>query len=292
LGAEIYFKCENLQRTGAFKVRGAFNSALSLDAKQLAKGLITTSSGNQAAAVSMVARDLGTTAHVIMPRIANKAKVAAVERLGGIIHWLGLEGKVPTAAEYDEAARRAVTETGGTYIHPYNQVETIAGQGTCALELLEEIPGVDAIMAPVGGGGLISGTIIASDAHTRRPRVVGCEPSGADDAYRSLAAGRFVPQTGPNTIADGLRTSLGDITYPIIRRGLSEILLASESEIVEAMRLFWDVTKMIVEASSAVPIAALLRNRSEFRGSVVGVIISGGNVDLDHLPWAESKGSN
>jgi threonine dehydratase len=223
-----------------------------------------------------------------MPKIALKSKIAAVQRYGGEIIWVEAAGDVPTTEEYDATVERVQAETRASLVHPYNDRRTIAGQGTCALEFLEECSDLDFILAPVGGGGLLSGTAVAANASLRGIRVIGCEPLMADDAQRSLRAGHIVPQLGPRTIADGLRTSLGDLTFAIISKGVEDIVTVTEDSIVEAMRLTWSILKIVIEPSSAVPLAALLERRIPIDRKNVGVIVSGGNVDLDRLPWTQA----
>jgi threonine dehydratase len=285
LGARVHFKCENFQRTGAFKVRGAFNAVLSLSEVDVANGVVTSSSGNQAAALSLAAKVRGIRAYIAMPRNAVPNKVAAVRRYGGNIVWVESSGNVPTSEEYEATTAAIKRETGAAPVHPYNDLRTVAGQGTCALEMLKDLPDLDFLLAPVGGGGLLAGTALV--AKTIRPtiQVIGCEPEMADDAQRSFAAGHVIPQTHPRTIADGLRTSLGELTFPIIASRVDNIVTVSEEAIVRAMRLIWETLKIVVEPSSAVPLAVLLERKLEVRGATVGVILTGGNVDLENLPW-------
>ncbi len=286
-GSRVFFKCENFQKSGAFKVRGAFNALLSLSAEDAKRGIVTSSSGNQAAAVSLAARARGVSAYIAMPKIAVASKVAAVQRYGGNIVWVESKQRIPTAEEYDATAAAIREETGAHPVHPYNDLRTIAGQATCALELLEEVPDLAYLLAPVGGGGLLSGTCSSAAALAPGTKVIGCEPQKADDAWRSLQAGAIVPQTDPQTIADGLRTSLGEYTFPIIAANVSEIVTVSEEAILRAMRLIWETMKIVIEPSAAVPVAALLEKKIPGAGRV-GVILSGGNVDLESLPdWPE-----
>lgn len=276
-GRRLYFKCEHQQKVGAFKFRGASNAVLQLDEEAAARGVVTHSSGNHAQALALAARQRGIPAFVVMPENAPRVKRSAVEGYGAEVH--------PCAATLEARERRAaeiVERTGATFIHPYDDPRIVAGQGTATLELLEEVPDLDAVVAPVGGGGLLAGACIA--AHGVRPeiRVFGAEPAGADDAARSVAAGRLVPQTGPTTIADGLLTSLGQVTWPIIRDHVAAILLVSEEEIVAALRLAWERAKLLIEPSAAVAVAAALNpDERAFAGlERVGVILSGGNLDL------------
>jgi len=283
VGAEVYFKCENLQKVGAFKFRGACNAASCLSDEEAMRGLGTHSTGNHAAAVALAARMRGTRAFLVMPRDASRCKVAAVEEYGGNI--ISCE---PTLASRTVVMDRVLEETGATFIHPSNDPYIIAGQGTATLELLEEVPGLDVVLAPVGGGGLLSGTALAAAGLSPQTRVLGAEPEGADDAYRSLQEGRIVPSVNPQTVADGLLTSLGDNTFPIIREHVEQIVTVSEEAIIAGMRHVWERMKIIIEASAAVPVGALLEGKIDLSGLRVGVILSGGNVDLDKLPWVGS----
>lgn len=286
-GARVFFKCENFQKSGAFKVRGAFNALLSLSMEEAERGIVTSSSGNQAAAVSLAARARGVSAYIAMPKIAVASKVAAVRRYGGNIVWVESKQRIPTSEEYDATAAAIQQETGANPVHPYDDLRTIAGQATCALELLEEVPDLDYLLAPVGGGGLLSGTCSSAAGLAPATKVIGCEPEKADDAWRSLQEGTIVPQTDPQTIADGLRTSLGEVTFPIIAANVSEIVTVTEDAILRSMRLVWETMKIVIEPSAAVPVAALLEKKIPEAGRV-GVILSGGNVDLDSLPeWSK-----
>lgn len=278
IGARLFFKCENLQKVGAFKIRGACNAILSLSDAAAVNGVMTHSSGNHAAALALAARHKGIPAYIVMPSNAPAVKIAAVQNYGGRITFCE-----PNLAARESTAAQVVAETGATMIHPFNDYRIIAGQGTAALELLEEVPDLDFVLAPVGGGGLLSGTAIATKSMDPRIKVLGCEPKNANDAYLSLQAGRIIPPAHPDTIADGLRTSLGDKTFPIIQRYVDEIVLATEEGIITAMRFIWERMKVIVEPSSAVPLAALLANRLPVAGKKVGIIISGGNVDFSQF---------
>ena len=277
-GRRLFFKCENLQKVGAFKYRGATNAVLKLTDAQAARGVVTHSSGNHAQALALAARVRGIPAYIVMPRTAPLVKKNAVEGYGGIVTLCE-----PTLEARESAAAALVAQTGGTLIPPFDHADVIAGQGTAALELLEDIPDLDAIIAPVGGGGLLSGCAIAAEGI----RVFGAEPLGADDAARSKAAGQLLPQTGPNTIADGLLTSLGHLTWPIVRDRVERIFTVSDDQIRAAMRLVWERMKLIVEPSGAVGLAVALSE--EFRSlphlGKVGIILSGGNVSLDKLYW-------
>ncbi len=278
VGARLFFKCENFQKAGAFKFRGACNAIFSLSDEQASRGVVTHSSGNFAAALALAARKRGISARIVMPSNAPAVKVDAVKGYGGVITFCE-----PTLTSRESSAAKVIKETGATFVHPYNDYRIIAGQGTAALELMEEISDLDFILAPVGGGGLLSGTAIAAKALNPKIKVIGCEPKNADDAYRSIKAGRILPSENPNTVADGLRTSLGDKTFPIIQDLVSEILLATEEEIVTAMRLIFERMKIVVEPSAAVPLAVLLFKQLDVAGKKVGVILSGGNVDLSRF---------
>ncbi len=279
-GLQLFFKAENLQRTGAFKFRGATNAVLALSPEAAARGVATHSSGNHAAALALAARLRGIPAHIVMPVGAPPNKRAAVAGYGGII--VDCEN---TLAAREATARRVVEQTGATFVHPSEDPAVIAGQGTTALELMAQVPDLDAIIAPVGGGGLMSGIATAAES---RPglRVFGAEPAGADDAFRSKREGRLLPQLDPRTVADGLRTSLGPNTWPIVRDKVDEILRVEEEAIIAATRNSFERLKLVVEPSGAVPLAAVLSGGLGQRGlRRVGVVISGGNADLDRLPW-------
>jgi len=279
-GASLFFKCENFQKVGAFKFRGACNVVFSLDDAAAERGVATHSSGNHAAALSLAARARGIDAHIVMPRTAPPVKRAAVEGYGGRIVLCE-----PTLAARESTARDVVGRTGATFVHPYNDYGIIAGQATAALELIEEVPDLDIVLAPVGGGGLLSGTALTVSALAPRARIVGGEPAGADDAFRSLRDGKIIPSVEPKTIADGLLTSLGELTFPILRDHVSEIVVVDDREIVDAMRLVWERMKIIIEPSAAVPLAAFRAIAERNPAKRVGIIFSGGNVQLDRLPW-------
>jgi threonine dehydratase/serine racemase len=281
-GRRLFFKCEQFQKVGAFKFRGACNAVQRLPAEEAARGVVTHSSGNHAQALALAARLRGIAAHVVMPENAKLVKKSAVLGYGARVIECA-----PTLAAREETAARVLAETGGTFIPPYDHPDVIAGQGTVALELLEEAPDLDAIVAPVGGGGLVSGTAVAARGLGGRVRVFAAEPRGADDAARSKAAGVRIPQTAPRTIADGLLTSLGELTWPIVRDLVEDVITVEEEEIVAAMRLAWERAKLLIEPSSAVAVAAVLSERFREMDGLgrVGVILSGGNVDLEHLPW-------
>ena len=285
-GARVFFKCENFQRAGVFKARGAFNAVFSLTEEEASHGVVTSSSGNQAAALSLAARERGIPAYIAMPKVALRSKVAAVQRYGGNIVWVEARGTIPTSDEYEATAAAIQARTGASPVHPYNDVRTIAGQATCAVEFLEQTPNLDLLLAPVGGGGLLAGTAMAAKQLQPSVRVIGCEPEMADDAQQSFRSGRIVAQLQPQTIADGLRTSLGDLTFPLIARFADDIVTVTEEGIVNAMRRAWEILKIVIEPSSAVPLAAILDGKLQVAGKSVGVILSGGNVDLDKLPWS------
>jgi threonine dehydratase len=279
-GARVMLKCENLQKVGAFKFRGATNAVYALSESEAARGVATHSSGNHAQALALAARLRGIPAYIVMPDNAPAVKKAAVNGYGGRIFYC-----VPNQEVREETLNRILSETGAVLVHPYDNPLVIAGQGTAALELLEEHPDLDVLIAPVGGGGLLSGTALAATGISPGIRVIGAEPEMADDAYRSLQEGKIIPSLNPQTIADGLLTSLGDLTFPIIRDQVEQIVTVSEKAIIEGMRLIWERTKLIIEPSSAVPIGLLLEKKIDLSGLQVGVIISGGNVDLERLPW-------
>ncbi len=279
-GANIFFKCENLQKAGAFKTRGAVNAVFSLSDKELKKGVCTHSSGNHAAALARAASLRNTKAFVVMPDNSSKVKVAAVKNYHGEISFC-----LPNLDSREETLNKIREKTGALEIHPYNDYRIIAGQATAAKELFEQTRMLDIIMAPVGGGGLLSGTALATSFYSPETKVIAAEPQGADDAFRSFYSGSFVPSVNPQTIADGLLTSLGSLTFPIIQKYVHGIITVSEDSIVEAMKLIWERTKQIIEPSSAVPFAAILENKKDFYKKKVGIILSGGNVDLNQIPW-------
>ncbi len=279
-GGRLFFKCENFQKIGAFKARGATNAVFSLTDAEAARGVATHSSGNHGAALARAARLRGIVAHIVMPENTAKSKIESVRRQGGQITFCAANA---TAREATVA--RVVAETGAVLIHPFNDHRVIAGQGTAVIELLEEVPDLDLVIAPVGGGGLLSGTAIAAKGLRPGIRVIAAEPEAADDAARSFRSGKIEPQEKTTTIADGLRTSLGDKTFPIIHGQVDDIVTVSEAGIIAAMRQMWEVLKIIVEPSGAVPYAALRENKIPVAGKRVGLIISGGNLDLDRLPW-------
>lgn len=276
--SQVFFKCENFQKMGAFKMRGAINAILQLSEEEKSKGVVTHSSGNFAQAVSLAAKNLGIKAYIVMPNNAPQVKKDAVKEYGGII----IESK-PTLHSREIEAGKIVKEKGATFLHPSNNLNVILGQGTAAIELLIDKPDLDFILTPVGGGGLIAGTAIAAAYSSKTCKVIGGEPYEVDDAYRSLKSGKIETNNTTNTIADGLRTNLGDINFPIISKHVDKIIRVKEVEIIEAMRLIWERLKIIIEPSSAVPFAALLSEKQHFKNKKVGVIISGGNVDFSNL---------
>jgi threonine dehydratase len=281
-GATLFFKCENLQKVGAFKARGATNAIFSLADQQVALGVATHSSGNHAAALALAARWRGTKAYVVMPDNAPAVKRRAVAGYGAEIVPCQ-----PTLTAREEMLAQVIARTGATVIHPYDDFHIIAGQGTAGLELCEEVNDLNVVIAPVGGGGLLSGTALAVRGVSPRTRVLGAEPEIADDGFRSLRAGRIIPSSYPDTVADGLRTSLGQLTFPIIRQHVDAIVTAGEADIIVAMRTIWERMKLVVEPSAAVPLATILSGHVDLAGKRVGIILSGGNADLDALPWRQ-----
>jgi threonine dehydratase len=274
-GAQLYFKCENFQKTGSFKARGAYYSVLSLTADEKQRGVATHSSGNHGQALAWAAKEAGVKAHIIMPKDAPKVKVAAVKAYGGQVHFC-----TANLASRESELKCVQAETGAVFIPPYNFENTILGQATCGLELLNEISDLQTIIAPVGGGGLLSGTCLAAKHLSAGVAVYGAEPSQADDAYRSIHSGELVTEHEPHTIADGLRTTLGNLTFPIIKARVADILLADEDEILAAMRLIYERLKIVIEPSCALPLAVVLKNPQLFAGKKIGLILTGGNVDL------------
>ncbi len=279
-GTRLYFKCENFQKVGAFKMRGATNAVFALTDEQAAAGVATHSSGNHAQALALAARLRGVPAYVVMPRNAPAVKHAAVRDYGAEIIMCE-----PTLAARESTLAEVVARTGAAFIHPYDNDHIIAGQGTAALELLTDYPDLDVVMAPVGGGGLLSGTALATKAIAPQAVIIAAEPAGADDACRSLAAGHVIPSEHPNTVADGLLTSLGERNFPIIAAHVQEIWTVDDQAIIAAMRLIWERMKIVIEPSSAVCLAAILQRPQQVADKQVGMIISGGNVDLGKLPW-------
>jgi threonine dehydratase len=293
-GARLFFKCDNLQKTGSFKIRGASNAILSLSNEQAARGIVTQSSGNHGAAVACAAAWRGVPAYIVMPRNAPKVKIQAIEAYGGKITFCE-----PRVSSRKETCDRVQAQTGAHLIHPYDDDRIIAGQATAAKEFLEDLPDLDAVFAPVSGGGLLSGTCLSAKAIRKEIRIIGCEPARADDAYRSLTTGTLQSIDSSDTIADGLRASLSARTFAILRKHLDRILLVTEEEIISTARLVWGRMKIIIEPSSAVALAPLLQPgvvrslnlppRADGQAPKLGVIFSGGNVDLDALPWLPSR---
>lgn len=280
VGAQVFLKCENMQKVGAFKVRGACNAVYSLSDDEAARGVVTHSSGNHAQALALAARMRGIPAYIVMPSNAPQVKKDAVAGYGGRITFCE-----PTLEARESTMEGIRLDTGATVVHPYNDERVIAGQGTAALELLDSIPDLDAVIAPVGGGGLISGTSIAAKGLKPGIRVIAAEPEMADDAYRSMREGRIIPSVNPKTIADGLLTSLGTLTFPIIQQNVEQIVTVSERGIVEAMKFVWERVKIVIEPSAAVAVGVLWEKKIDLTGLKVGVILSGGNLDLNKLPW-------
>jgi threonine dehydratase len=279
-GAKLLFKCENFQKVGAFKFRGAINAVMSLSDGDAGRGVATHSSGNHAAALALAARKRGVDAYVVMPENAPDIKKKAVAGYGATIYFCK-----PTLKARESALAEVIAETGATEIHPYDNSEVISGQGTAAKELLEDEGDLDLVLAPVGGGGLLAGTALSVSHLSPGTKLIGCEPEGADDAYRSFLKGEIVPSNNPKTIADGLLTSLGNRNFAIIKEKVEQIVTVSEDSIVEAMRLVWERMKIVIEPSSAVPLGAILEEKIDPRNQKIGIIISGGNLDLENLPF-------
>ena len=279
-GAKLFFKCENLQKAGAFKARGASNAVFGLTDEQAAKGVATHSSGNHGTCLSYAAGRRGIPCTVVMPRTAPQAKKDAVKGYGGRV----VECE-PSTSSREAVFAEVVAETGAEFVHPYNDHRVIAGQGTCSKELAEQVADLDAVIAPIGGGGMVSGTCLTLAKLAPRISIYAAEPEQADDAYRSFKAGHIIADDAPETVADGLKVPLKDLTWHFVQNHVTDILTASEEEIVDAMKLIWKRMKIVMEPSSAVPLATILKNKDVFAGKRVGVIITGGNVDLDKLPW-------
>ena len=283
VGAQVFLKCENMQKVGAFKFRGACNAVYSLNDEEARRGVCTHSSGNHAQALALAAQLRGISAYIVMPNNAPQVKKDAVAGYGGQITFCE-----PTLQARENTLERIRLDTGATVLHPYNDERVIAGQGTAALELLEDVPDLDVIITPVGGGGLLSGTAIAATESKKGIRVMAGEPEMADDAYRSMQAGRIVPSVNPKTVADGLLTSLGTLTFPIICERVEQIITVSEHGIIDSMKFIWERAKLVIEPSAAVAVGVLWEKKIDLRGLKVGVILSGGNVDLDKLPWQKN----
>ena len=279
-GASLFFKCENFQKVGAFKARGATNAVFALDEETAKRGVATHSSGNHAAALSRAAKLRGIAAHIVMPSNSSKVKVRAVEGYGGRIVFCE-----PNQQAREGACSRVLAETGATLIHPFENEDVMAGQGTIAIELLEDVPDLDIVLCPVGGGGVLSGTAIAAKSLRPEIKVIATEPAGADDAAQSFHEHRRVTQEQKNTIADGLRTDLGAPNFAVIQRYVDDVVTVTDESIIAAMRAIWETMKVVVESSGAVGYAAILEDKVNCRGKRVGIILTGGNVDLDALPW-------
>tara|TARA_B100001758_G_scaffold247805_1_gene267409 strand:- start:5217 stop:6161 length:945 start_codon:yes stop_codon:yes gene_type:complete len=277
---KLYFKCENFQRSGSFKIRGATNAVLQLTSKQLEKGVVTASSGNHGAALSMAVSRLGITPKIVMPTNTAKIKIDNVKRNGGEIIWCE-----PNQVSREKVLNNILEKTKSVLIHPYNDQRIIEGQGTVALEFLDQLPDLDVIITPVSGGGLISGIICSVKNINEKIEIYGAEPKEADDAFRSLEIGTIQTNKFTNTICDGLRAQIGTLTFPIIKNKVSGILTVEEEEIIDSMKLIWETMKIIVEPSCAITLAAVFNNKNMFKGMKVGLVISGGNVDLENLPW-------
>ena len=279
-GAELFFKCENFQKAGSFKIRGATNTVELLSDSELKRGIATTSSGNHGAALSMAVSRRGGSTKVVMPHNTPKIKVENVKRNGGEVVWCEPDQKFRESVLKD-----VVEETSATVVHPYNDERIMAGQGTCAKEILEDVPTIDCIVSPVSGGGLLSGSLVAAKNMKNSVKVFGAEPEEADDAYQSLKQGKIVPNKTINTICDGLRAEIGSKTFPVIQNLVDEIIPVSEKDIIESLQMIWERMKIIVEPSCSISLALILKNKKMFKNKNVGLIMSGGNVDLNKLPW-------
>jgi|TARA_B100000401_G_scaffold9521_1_gene6201 threonine dehydratase len=280
IGAKLFFKCENFQKAGSFKIRGASNAVELLSDEEFKRGVATTSSGNHGAALSMAVTRRGGKTKVVMPHNTPKIKVNNVERNGGEVVWCE-----PDQKYRESVLKDVVDETGATVVHPYNDERIMAGQGTCAKELLEDVPDLDSIVSPVSGGGLLSGSLLAAKNMKSSITVYGAEPEEADDAYQSLKLGRIVPNKTINTICDGLRAQIGSKTFPVIQNLVDDIIPIAEEDIINSLRMIWERLKIIVEPSCSIALALIINNKQLFEGHNVGLIMSGGNLDLDNLPW-------
>ncbi|AZO07914.1 pyridoxal-phosphate dependent enzyme [Mesorhizobium sp. M3A.F.Ca.ET.080.04.2.1] len=280
-GAQLYFKCENFQKAGAFKARGASNAVFGLSKDQAKKGVATHSSGNHGTCLSYAAGRRGIPCTVVMPRTAPQAKKDAVKGYGGRV----VECE-PSTSSREAVFADVVAETAAEFVHPYNDHRVIAGQATCAAELVEQVEGLDAVVAPIGGGGMVSGTCLTLSSLAPKVKIFAAEPEKADDAYRSFKAGHIIADDAPETVADGLKVPLKELTWHFVSRYVSDIHTASEQEIVDAMKLIWKRLKIVIEPSSAVPLATILKHPEVFAGKRIGVILTGGNVDLEKLPWS------
>ena len=279
-GAMLYFKCDNFQKAGSFKIRGATNTVLQLSLEELNHGVITTSSGNHGAALALAATKQGADVQVVMPNNTSRIKIQNVERYGGKIIYCD-----PNHESRENTLKEMVERTGAIVVHPYNDERIVAGQGTAANELLMDLSSLDAIVSPVSGGGLLCGTLLAAKGIDSNIKVNGAEPMGADDTYRSIQEGKIVPNKRVDTIADGLRAQVGTITFPIIQEMVDEIIPVSEETIIDSMRMIWERLKIMVEPSSSIVLGGLLSKKEVFKNKKVGLILSGGNVDLDNIPW-------
>jgi len=280
LGSNLFFKCENFQKTGSFKIRGATNSILQLNDTEIKNGIITTSSGNHGAAVAFIADKIGASSKIIMPNNTPKNKIENVQRYGGEIFYCE-----PNIKSREDTLEKMIQKSGGSIIHPYNDEKIIAGQGTAAKELIEKVPDLDAIICPVSGGGLLSGTLLAAKNLKPDIKVFGAEPENADDTYRSVLKNKIMSNETTDTIADGLRAQVGTITFPIIKENVDKILLVSEEMIISSMYMIWQRLKIIVEPSCSIVLAALMINSKRFLNKKVGLILTGGNYDLKQIPW-------
>ena len=280
LGSNLFFKCENFQKTGSFKIRGATNSILQLNDTEIKNGIITTSSGNHGAAVAFIADKIGTSSRIIMPNNTPKNKIENVQRYGGEIFYCE-----PNIKSREDTLEKLIQKSGGSIIHPYNDEKIIAGQGTAAKELIEKVPDLDAIICPVSGGGLLSGTLLAAKNLKPGIKVFGAEPENADDTYRSILNNKIMSNETTDTIADGLRAQVGTVTFPIIKENVDKILLVSEEMIISSMYMIWQRLKIIIEPSCSIVLAALMLNSNKFLNKKVGLILTGGNYDLKQIPW-------
>lgn len=280
LGSNLFFKCENFQKTGSFKIRGATNSILQLNDTEIKNGIITTSSGNHGAAVAFIADKIGTSSKIIMPNNTPKNKIENVQRYGGEIFYCE-----PNIKSREDTLEKMIQKSGGSIIHPYNDEKIIAGQGTAAKELIEKVPDLDAIICPVSGGGLLSGTLLAAKNLKPCIKVFGAEPENADDTYRSILNNKIMSNETTDTIADGLRAQVGTVTFPIIKENVDKILLVSEEMIISSMYMIWQRLKIIIEPSCSIVLAALMLNSNKFLNKKVGLILTGGNYDLKQIPW-------
>ena len=280
LGSNLFFKCENFQKTGSFKIRGATNSILQLKHTEIKNGIITTSSGNHGAAVAFIADKIGASSKIIMPNNTPRNKIENVQRYGGEIFYCE-----PNIKSREDTLEKMIQKSGGSIIHPYNDEKIIAGQGTAAKELIEKVPDLDAIICPVSGGGLLSGTLLTAKNLKPGIKVFGAEPENADDTYRSILNNKIMSNKTTDTIADGLRAQVGTVTFPIIKENVDKILLVSEEMIISSMYMIWQRLKIIIEPSCSIVLAALMLNSNKFLNKKVGLILTGGNYDLKQITW-------